>query len=185
MTTNYQDTAKINELAGNEPTRVWADLEKQFEIIRSEFEEMTLHVRQRNLAKLRDDVQDLLFTAEGMGFRAGFPVDEDHAEVCRSNMSKFDLTHADALLTQAKYDAQGIVTYFRERCQYNSEGILVTYYVTYSSKDQLDAEGRKMPKDKWLKSYLFSEPNYTPLDPLPIDAKNVGRGQTTCIQHYD
>lgn len=192
--TNFSATALINNLAGNlkgDPANPdWAAIEKQFKLIESEFSvEMREHIANRDIVALRDDIGDVLFTTYGMGHRAGFPVDLDYAEVCRSNMSKFDRSEEDALKTKAKYDALGVETVYKLRIVEmehempgNSPSFFQdeVFYVTYSAKDQngndpgdVPAGKFKYPAGKWLKSFRFEEPKYVGVAALGTDIDTI------------
>jgi hypothetical protein len=89
-------------------------------------------------------------------------------------MEKFDTSKVDALKTKAKYEKIGIETYchemsfsaeyLAEKFNLDSGGCDVTYYVTKSAKDQIDAKGKDYPADKWLKSHNWQEPVFKPMD---------------------
>lgn len=161
---NFRLTSMINAIAGNPPNAGWEAIDKQIDIIRSEFNELRDGIAARDIHELRDGIQDLLFTVYGLAHRAGIDADQDFLEVVRSNLTKFDESEHDALLTRAKYDEQGVAT----NCviiRDTQDGR--AYYVTRSAKDQNDHRGKFMPGGKWLKSYKFVEPQYDPL-PVPV-----------------
>lgn len=111
--------------------------------------------------EVRDGTMDILFTGYGLGHLAGLNVDQDFNEVCRSNMSKFDLTPENAELTRQKYAEKGVETYILQTEIYGT-----TYFITRSSKDQEvpTADGtERIPAHKWLKSVNFQEPQYMPV----------------------
>jgi len=155
---NFEVCRQINALAGNTLQHNLETAKHQFKIISGEFNEMTDHINEGDLEKLRDDIANVLFTTYGLAARLGFPADQDFKEVCRSNFTKFDKTEEDAKLTKAKYLEIGIETYYVGRPR---EDVLV--YVTYSAKDQVGTDGKSYPKGKWLKSIHFEEPVFTPL----------------------
>lgn len=169
--TNYIATAVINAIAGNETNGGWDAIDHQLKIITSEFEELRdLGIRDRNIHELRDGIQDLLFTVYGLAWRAGIDADVDFAEVVRSNMTKFDNTDEDALLTQQKYEAIGVIT----RCLRVTAEDGKVYYVTKSAIDQTGLDGKSYPAGKYLKSHRFEEPVYASLEP-EVEAMLTGK----------
>lgn len=161
--TNFEMCAEINMLVGNIPSRTQEVIEHQKKIIEGEWEEMCEHVASGDIHKLRDDVQDMLFTVYGMAACLGFPADLDFEQVCASQYTKFDNCIEDTIRTKEKYLAQGIETYYKE--QTKQDGTKV--YVTYSSHDQISLTGQIFPANKWLKSTRFKEPEYVDLVDLP------------------
>lgn len=156
--TNFQRTADINNLVGNETNGGWEAVDHQVKIVQSEWDELLEGIGERDIDELRDGIQDVLFTVYGLGHRAGMPVDLDYDELVRSQMSKFDTTEESALLTRKKYEAMGMSVIQKDRV---FEGRV--YVVTYSAKDQYDHQNRFAPEGKWLKSRAFEEPRYQPL----------------------
>lgn len=69
--------------------------------------------------------------------------------VCDSNLSKFDNSFKDSLLTKEKYDLQGIPTYNVE----TMKGVWVTY-----CKQDITIGDKLYFKDKILKSHKYNEP---------------------------
>lgn len=162
---NFTDTATINAIAGNDTNGGWDVIDHQLMIIESEFNEMRDGIKARNIAELRDGIQDLLFTVYGLAWRAGFDADVDFAEVVRSNLTKFDANEEDALRTQEKYQAIGVKTYCQKVTAENGR----VFYVTKSAVDQIGQDGKSYPAGKYLKSIHFEEPRYDPLDPAVDD----------------
>lgn len=158
----YFGAAEINALVGNHFNGGWPAIDKQIDIIESEFNETKDDgVGARNVHELRDGVCDLVFTTLGMSHRAGVHSAADYEKVVASQFSKFDPTEEDAIKTQAKYQALNMVTNYEQR---QIPGTDEWVYVTFSAADQIDGEGRKCGKGKWLKSYRFQEPTF---DQLP------------------
>lgn len=183
MKTNFQLCTEINALAGNAVDPSLATAKHQAKIITLEFEEMQESIEIEDLWRLRDDVADLLFTGYGMAARMGFPADEDFREVCRSNMTKFDLTIEDRVRTAAKYLEKGIETYSVSRQLSPSEPV---YYITYSAKDQIGLDGKSYPKGKWLKSVNFQEPLFVELGVAALAQEaplNLRQREYTLIEH--
>jgi predicted HAD superfamily Cof-like phosphohydrolase len=164
--TSFVKTSRINHIAGNligDPNNPdWAALERQINLIQSELDEAKDSLAKRDIETLRDDVGDVLFTAYGLGHRAGFPVDEDFGEVCRSNMTKFDSNEDDAVGTVLKYEKIGVEARATPKVVI-VDGVTKTFYVTHSTKDQTGTDGRSYPGGKWLKSFRFEEPVYSNL----------------------
>lgn len=167
-TTPHVAVAKINLIAGNaqgspsEPN--WALIERQHKLIQDELNEMRDNIANRNIEGIRDDIGDVLFTAYGMGHRCGYPSDLDLAEVCRSNMTKFDTDIDDAKISQQKYLAIGVETTITYK-EIGSGGAVQGYYVLHSARDQTGQDGKSYPGGKWLKSYKFEEPVFEDLIP--------------------
>ena len=162
--TNFTAMCKLNDIAGNPMNGGWPAIDHQIRLIESEFNELKDGIEARDIHEVRDGIQDMLVTVYGLAWRGGFPADVDAAEVVRSNLSKFDQTIDDARLTSEKYKAIGVETY---QLKVTSEGdASIIYYVTRSAADQEGTDGKKYPKDKWLKSHRFQEPVYAPLHPL-------------------
>lgn len=159
--TNFTQTANINLVAGHSPNADWDGLKRQADLIQSELNELYENIEKRNVEALRDDVCDVLFTAYGFGYRANLPVDQDYAEVCRSNMTKFDVSVADAGLTADKYLKLGVQTYYVITHVGDDPMTRLTYYVTKSAVDQVGTDGKSYPHGKWLKSYRFEEPQFS------------------------
>lgn len=164
----YPGSAEINQLVGNLHNSGWAAADKQIGIIEAELlETRDDGVNARNVYELRDGIGDLLFTVLGMAHRTGISASSDYKHVVASQYSKFDPTEEDALKTQAKYEALGMVTRYERRQIPGSDQWV---YVTFSAKDQIDGEGRKCGEGKWLKSYRFANPVFEAL-PLAVAAK--------------
>lgn len=160
--TNFTRTALINVIAGNPTNAGWTALEAQVKLIKDEVKELEDAIAARDIDKVRDGVGDVLFTTYGLGHRAGFDTDADYAEVVRTNMTKFDETEADALLTTQKYADMGVIVNTFVYDIPDESGETKRYYVTKSAFDQT-VGGKKYPKGKWLKSHHFEEPTYAPL----------------------
>lgn len=152
--TNFQQCSDIYSLVGRGFSPTPETLEHQIKIIRSEWEELLESQKTFDLKQIRDDVVDILFTVYGLAARLGFPADQDFKALCNSQYSKFDTSEADAILTKEKYNLMGIETYYKKDFSQR-------YYVTFSAIDQYDKDQKFYPKDKWLKSIHFKEPNFT------------------------
>lgn len=149
----------INELVGN-VMQVRLDhnvIKHQYDIILSEFQELTLGVLQGDWDEIRDGLNDVRFTVDGMAHRLGINVPADYAALHASQLSKFDLTHEDALKTRQKYEAKNVKTRIAERTYDN-----VQYFVTLVDGDQV-MDGRPVRDGKFLKSFRFQEPIYIPM----------------------
>lgn len=142
----------INQMAGNRVATTPEEIKKQLDIIQSELNEAYKNLNEGNYAGLQDDVHDLKFTASGLGTRLGINTQEEHWEVIFSNLSKFDVTEDDALKTQALYAERGMETHYIVSIwgEY-------TFYITKSSKDQVNHKGEKVGAGKWLKSYKWQD----------------------------
>lgn len=121
-------------------------------------------------AQVVAQVQRLLTATYLLGIFCDYPVDEDYAEVCRSNLSKFDETLEDAELTKAKYAALGVETTILEG-QRAVEGstALQTLYVTKSASDQVGTDNAKYRAGKWLKSHKWTESVYRDLSATDVE----------------
>lgn len=86
--TNFEEVSLFNELIGNKKGQT-DRLHKQFEIIESEFKELSDAIRDRDWTSVRDGICDVLVTTYGLGHIIGMDVDLDMAEVAASNRSKF------------------------------------------------------------------------------------------------
>ncbi|HWT40580.1 MAG TPA: Gp49 family protein [Dongiaceae bacterium] len=114
---------------------------------------------------VRDDIQDILVTAYGLSHRMGFDADEDHREVYRSNLTKFDTTPEGAAATQEKYAKFGIKTSVHRAellSETRDEGAPLLYIVKVDGT-QTGNDGKVYPDGKFLKSLNFEEPNYKPV----------------------
>ena len=100
---NFQDVTKLNTLIGNIKGDLsapdWVALERQYELIKEEFEELGRAIQERDVTELRDGTADVLVTTYGLAHRAGFDADDDMSEVHRSNMSKFCTDRLEAVET--------------------------------------------------------------------------------------
>jgi hypothetical protein len=156
----YYDTCEINAAAGNHANAGWDAADHQMKIIESEFKELRdLGVRDRNIKELRDGMGDLLFTVVGMAHRLDIDLIADFAEVVRSNLTKFDYTEEDALLTKGKYAKIGIDVV--QTTTQLEDGR--TRWVTFSARDQVDAQGKDYLGGKWLKSHNYQDVELSPL----------------------
>lgn len=160
--TNFTAMGMLNTLADNPFNSGWSAIDHQIKLIESEFNELKDGIVARDIHEVRDGIQDMLVTVYGLAWRGGFPADVDAAEVVRSNLSKFDPSKEDAILTKNKYLAIGVETFTKTRTLEDGEICVVTF----SAVDQVGTDGKKYPKNKWLKSHRFQEPVYTPLHPL-------------------
>jgi len=114
---------------------------------------------------IRDDIQDILVTAYGLSHRMGFDADEDHMEVYRSNMTKFDTNEMDASKTQAKYEKLGVKTVVVKSLVHSQsrDGETPILYITKVHGTQTGNDGKVYPDGKFLKSLNFEEPRYKPV----------------------
>lgn len=80
---------------------------------------------------------------------------EDQVLIYRSNMSKFDTDSSVAAQGVQAYADQGVQTYISEQQVGND-----TYYIIKSAADQ-EVGGKDFPKDKFLKSVNFAEPDFS------------------------
>lgn len=151
-------SAIINAAIGNPRNDIvdWEVMEKQLTIIRDEFNELIASVQRRNYNELRDGINDARFTVDGAAWRMGIDVDVDFDALMTSQMSKFDTTVEDALISQRTYADKGVVTEWHAMKLF---GTGQDYYVQISAIDQVVA-GKNYPKGKFLKSYQFKEPVY-------------------------
>ncbi len=165
MSNIFQRVKEINMIAGKVATADRQLLLEQCRIIQSELTETMEALVTGDWPEFRDGVSDVEFTSLGLFALSPFKYDQDMTVVCDSNMEKFDLSEADALLTRDKYAKLGIETYYIVSNILDEEtGRSKKLYVTRSSSDQTDAKGKDYPADKWLKSYKWKEPVFTPLD---------------------
>lgn len=161
---------KINAIAGNPSNQGWEAIHHQLKICASEFAELTDAIEAHDVNELRDGIADVLFTIFGLAHRAGLDAERDLDVVILSNLSKFDRTETDALLTKAKYDALGVPTDVRT---HDANGTI--YYITVVDADCVGTDGKTYPKGKYLKSHLWLEPWFTPL-PEPVASQLEERG---------
>lgn len=76
-------------------------------------------------------------------------------QVNSSNLSKFDYSIIQANITVERYEASGIEV----ECRYDNESKL---YVTYSTKNQVDKNGKEYHKGKVLKSAVnYVDPDFS------------------------
>lgn len=143
-------TDTINHMAGNGVATTKAEIKKQLDIIQSELNEAYKNLEEGNITGLQDDVHDLKFTSSGLGTRLGIKTQEEHWEVIFSNLSKFDVTEDDAIKTRELYAERGVETYYIV-----SEWNGYTFYITKSSKDQVNHKGDRIGEGKWLKSFKW------------------------------
>lgn len=165
---NFEQDSLLNTVAGNEENGGWEAVHRQFPIVEEEFEEIKTAIALKNPLMLRDAIADTLVTVYGLAYVAGIDADTDHLCVTQSNFSKFDKSTEDAKKTLDKYKALGVdvktvMTTLKDAIR--GHAIHETYYIAISTKDQTDIKGKFYPKGKFLKSYLWKEPNFEPLDP--------------------
>ena len=137
------------------------NIESQLKIIESEFKELKDNWDMNNLNGMRDDIGDVLFTVLGLAHVMGFPADDDLRLICESQFTKFDDSEEAAEKTKQKYLDLGVETY-QIRKQLGSAEDDNFWIVTKSAKDQVGKDGKDYPKDKWLKSTNFKEPEFDP-----------------------
>lgn len=155
----FEAVCKLNEAYGNkkgDPNNPdWKRLESQAKNILDEYNElMDDGINAKNLTEVRDAICDILVFTLGLAHLAGVPVDDDMAEVDRSNMSKFCPDEDDLTETLMKYRDLGVDVYV------DGEFPMVR---VKSSKEQVGLDGKQYQAHKMLKSVSFSEPNLRPL----------------------
>lgn len=158
---NFQHSAAVNELVGNQAGAGWEAGRHQKGIIASEINEIWEGLVLQDIELTRDGIVDGLFTLYGLAYRLGFNPDEDYADMMESQWSKFDPTYEDAEKTRQKYEDQGVEVTQREAHHPYTGELLI---VTLSAKDQKDLAGKMINRGKWLKSHRFEEPVFRPLD---------------------
>lgn len=127
----------------------WDHLERQYDLIRHELEELGKELKARNMRGMRDGGCDVLVTALGLYHLMGYNSEADMIAVYLSNMSKFCKTEEEIVATEAKYAAIGLSTY--------REGEFPRMYLK-AAHDYEDAAGNKYKKGKFLKGINFKEP---------------------------
>lgn len=147
-----QDTCTdiINHMAGNKVAMTPAEIKKQLDIIQSELNEAYKNFEEGNIPAMQDDVHDIKFTASGLGTRLGIKTHEEHWEVIFSNLCKFDISEDDAVKTGQLYTERGVETHYI-KADWNG----YVFYITKSSKDQVNHKGEKIGAGKWLKSFKW------------------------------
>lgn len=162
-----RSVATINRIADRETIdtppgpKDYDNIESQLKIIESEFKELKDNWDMDNLNGMRDDIGDVLFTVLGLAHVMGFPADDDLRLICESQFTKFDASEEAAEQTKQKYLDLGVETY-QIRKQLGSAEDDNFWIVTKSAKDQVGKDGKDYPKDKWLKSTNFKEPEFDP-----------------------
>lgn len=151
--------AKLNvafgNSAGNPNNPNWERLESQAKNILDEYNElMDDGIHAKNMDEVRDAICDILVFTLGLAHMAGVPVEEDMAEVDRSNMSKFCSDEDELTETLIKYRDLGVDVYV--------DGDFPMVRVK-SSKQQTGLDGKLYQAHKMLKSVSFSEPKFRPL----------------------
>ncbi len=151
--------ARLNEAFGNpagDPNKPnWDRLKSQAQNILDEYNElMDDGIDTKNMDEVRDAICDILVFTLGLAHMAGVPVEEDMAEVDRSNMSKFCADEDDMTETLMKYRDLGVDVYI--------EGDFPMLRVK-SSKQQTGLDGKVYQARKMLKSVSFSEPKFRKL----------------------
>ena len=155
----FTQIAAINEMVGNHAGSERQALIRQAKILRSEIDELIEGLEANDMHEIRDGQADVAFVLAGFEHMSGIPIVPDLQAVIRSNLSKFDRTHLDAILTAEKYDALGLKT----RCEVRTvpaelrEQLGESVYVTYVDGNQLFND-KSVPDGKWMKSHKFQEP---------------------------
>lgn len=157
---NFPGAEGVNQLVGNVFNQGWGAADKQLKIIKAEFKELCDGIEARDVHELRDGIGDVIFTVLGLAHRCGINAEVDYAMIVASQFTKFDRTVEDAEKTKAKYAALNMQTHYEARLLPGDE---VPYFVTYSSIDQIDGEGRNCSAGKWLKSWRFEGPRFPEL----------------------
>jgi hypothetical protein len=155
----FEAVVKLNEAFGNaagDPNNPnWGRLESQAKNILDEYNElMEDGIAAKNMYEVRDAICDILVFTLGLAHMAGVPVEEDMAEVDRSNMSKFCLDEDELTETLIKYRDLGVDVYV--------DGNFPMARVK-SSKQQTGLDGKLYQAHKMLKSVSFSEPKFRQL----------------------
>lgn len=114
-----------------------------------------------NRYKVRGELQDVLVTTYGLAYYLQVDADDDHREVSRANLSKFDPTMDLAIITQMKYRDLGVSTDIR-RTEVHWPHFQGAYYANIVSEDVTGTDGKFYPKGKFVKSIRFEEPRYKP-----------------------
>jgi hypothetical protein len=165
---NFQQVCDINATAGNTVNPNWTTVKRQLAIIEREWVELNTHIEDKdageNLANIRDDLCDVLVTVYGMGYLLGLDLDADMLVATEALKSRFDTTPEDYEHTRQKYLALGVPV----MCRIVSRNGM-QYYVTVCTSDVIGTNGEKYVKGKWLKSYKFHEPVYSPTDIVITD----------------
>lgn len=156
---NFQQVALYNKLIGNEPLSqeldeegYWKALERQYELMLSEFQELKEALDARDLAAVRKETGDVLVTAYGLTYRAGYDADADMEVINKSNMSKFCQTQDEVDRTQAYYRGLQVEVEVRTK---EVDG--KTFFAIVSAKDQTGNNGQYYPKGKQLKGIKYRE----------------------------
>ncbi len=152
--TRFKEIAEFNESFGNgagDPSSPdWVAIQAQYEMIKSELEEIAEGIEKRDLTLVRDGAGDVLVTAYGMFHRIGHDADKDLTEINRSNNTKLCRGTDIAVRTARKYEKGGVaIKYY-----YPGDGRVAVL----SAKYQYDLQGRFIPAGKLLKSVEFEEP---------------------------
>lgn len=155
----FEAVSKLNVAFGNpagDPLNPkWDRLEAQAKNILDEYNELMKDgIGPKNINEVRDAICDILVFTLGLAHMAGIPVEEDMAEVDRSNMSKFCADEDDLTETLMKYRDLGVYVY--------TEGEYPMLRVK-SAKEQTGLDGKLYQAHKMLKSVSFSEPKFRPL----------------------
>lgn len=171
------EPVRVNQLVGKTFNGGWDAIDTQVEIVFSELSEMIESIARRDYKTLQDDNMDVFFTAAGMLGISGMLLNAgiDFERVCENQYSKFDTSLEDAETTASMFAKQGMVTRYSHVVDQSSGK---EYWITLSDADQLDAKGRKCPKNKWLKSHKYSDPQLTLLpggvvERLHVDEPNA------------
>lgn len=109
--------------------------------------------------QVRDAYADVRVLLDGATQMANFPWEEDYKRVLTSLITRFDPTMEDAVKTQDKYALLDVVT----RIHNDSETGMFVNIVEDGTKS---VDPTEYPTGKWLKSYKFQEPTFTPWHPV-------------------
>ena len=150
MNPMQKKVALLNNIAGKGPTTDWSSIRRQWQLVHSELMEADASIKEQDFHGLRDDIADVLVTALGLAHLIGVDAEADFNAVMEALFTRFDTTHADARKTHQKYLDIGIETHIHEH--HNGDSV---YFVTISSKDQIDSKGESYPKGKFLKSFRY------------------------------
>jgi len=161
----------MNQMFGNErgdPNNIdWARLENQCKNIPSEYNELKDALRDKDVEKARDALCDLHVFLYGAHHLMGIDADRDMRTVVNAVFTRFCKDETDLEATKAKYDRIGVTYYV--------EGEF-PFVRLKSDKDQGAGE---WPKDKFLKSASFKEPEFEPVPEAQREGPRNARARLT------
>lgn len=149
----FKSVSELNVAFGNQKgdplNPDWNRLKAQAQNILDEYNELMDGIEAKNMTEVRDAICDILVFTLGLGHMAGLPVEEDMAEVDRSNRSKFCANEEELQQTLAKYSDLGVETYVDG--EYPMKRVK-------SAKQQVGVDGKVYQAFKMLKGVNFQEP---------------------------